>query len=55
MGALVDPLYGEWWGKECPNQSPGGERHILRFHYRCGSIRQIDRVWCWDCGWEVRA
>ena len=55
MGALVDPLYVEWWGKECANQSPGGERHILRFHYRCGSIRQIDRVWCWDCGWEVRA
>ena len=52
MQPASDPLYAKWWGKRCPNQSPDSERHILRFHYRVGSLREIDRVWCWDCDFE---
>ena len=55
MSAYVDPLYARYWGKRCPNQGPGDKSHILRFHYRPGSLRQIKRVYCWDCDWEVRS
>ena len=55
MSAYVDPLYARDWGQKCPNQGPGDKSHILRFHYRPGSLRQIKRVWCWDCDWEVRS
>ena len=45
-----DPLREKWWSRKCPYSGADSELHHLAFHLRMGSLNEVVRVSCMECG-----